>query len=258
MRDASRFFINDPRARRARTSEKQAQVLAWLATEPFSTVAILAGVIGLQRVATAKTLDAMQAAGLLRKEEIRTPLAGRVNLYVVTPHGAAMGSPLDGEPLPYFETGRIAPSTIEHALDVQRARLAARRAGWTAWQSDRELHALAGAAEGGWRKIPDALAINAGGVRVAVEVERTAKTSKRYEEILAQYLQQIRAGLCDAVHYVSPTPGLAARLQRIFLRIEQVPINGRRYEIKDEHRARLKFFELETWPPKAAATGEKQ
>jgi hypothetical protein len=173
---------------------------------------------------------------------------------VVTPHGAAMGSPLDGDPLPYYETGRVAPTTIEHSLDVQRARLAARKAGWTAWQSDRDLHAIAGATDGGWRKIPDALALDTAGVRVAIEVERTAKTSKRYEEILAEYLQQIRNGLCDCVHYVSPTPGLAARLARIFLRIAQVPINGRRYDVKDEHRQRLKFFDLASWPPTPAAT----
>jgi hypothetical protein len=139
---------------------------------------------------------------------------------------------------------------MEHDLDVQRARLAARRAGWNGWQGDGTLHRQANVDK--WKKIPDAIAVSPHGETIAIEVERTAKTTKRYEGVVAEYLQMIKAGVVERIDYVCPTPGMAPRLAGLFGRIEAVPIGGKRWEITAEHRARFRFFSLDQWPPGAA------
>ena len=90
------------------------------------------------------------------------------------------------------------------------------------------------------------------GHRVAIEIERSIKTIKRYEAIFAAYLQMIKQGDYAIVHYVCPDAAFAPRLSRLFQLIQAVPVVGERVPITDKHRARFPVYALQNWPPVAS------
>ncbi len=220
---------------------KRAKVLAWLKSEGFSTSAIVGQVLGFQRSATHKTLKDMEKAGLLQVEQVPAG-AGTIAIWGLTAHGSLMATDPD-DPNPdysYFEPGRVSPLSVGHALDVQRVRLVLTRDGWTGWQSDRDCHRLQ------LPKIPDALARDPAGQLVAIEVERTTKTEKRYRDIMSTYLQMARAGHIDHVQYICPQPGIAKRLQRLYAGLEYVVVQGQRVQLRPEHYEKFSFIDFST------------
>jgi len=84
---------------------------------------------------------------------------------------------------------------------------------------------------------------------IAIELERSIKTKKRYEVVFSIYLQSIKRGEYDLIHYVCPDPEFAARLKRMFQLIESVPVSGQRVKITDKHRAKFPVYSLQNWPP---------
>jgi DNA-binding MarR family transcriptional regulator len=237
-------LITDKASQRARIDAKRSTVLAWLAGEGYTTPGMLGEVLGLQRNAVYKTIEAMQRDGLVARDEVHW-LGAKVRLITLTPHGAAMAAE-PGEEVWAYETGRVAPSTIAHTMAVQQARLQAKKAGWTEWTPDRQCHRLAGA--DAWLKVPDAVVKSPAGDLVAIELERTIKTKKRYEAIMAAYLQMVRKGTVARVLYLCPDPKVTPRVQAIFRGIESVPVGGQRVPLTEQHQARFSFFNLEGWP----------
>lgn len=233
------MLISCRSAQAARIAEKRQAVLAWLKTESFSTIPILAQVLGTQGNACWKTLKTMERDGLVQSQQLKNAF-GALAIWGITPHGSAMAAdPADPEPdWTHFEPGRLSTLTIAHHLDVQRARLLLQAQGWTEWRTDRECHRMALA------KIPDALAVDPDGRRVALELERTIKTVKRYEAIVASYLIAIHQQKMDRVLYLSPVPGVAERLQRLFHSIRAVPVHGQRTALEARHYARFEFKEM--------------
>lgn len=131
-------------------------------------------------------------------------------------------------------------------MDVQRARLQAERAGWGEWTPDRQCHRLA--ASEAWLKAPDAVVRSPGGELVAIELERTIKTKKRYEAIMAAYLQMIKKGTVARVVYLCPDQKVTPRVEAIYRSFETVPVAGQRVAINEQHQARFTFNNLEGWP----------
>lgn len=220
---------------------KRNKVLDWLKSEGFSTSAIIGEVLGFQRSATHKTLKDMEKAGLLQVEQIPAG-AGTIAIWGLTAHGSLMATdPEDPNPdYSYFEPGRVSPLSVGHALDVQRVRLVLTRQGWTTWHSDRDLHRY------GLAKIPDAIARNPNDQLVAVEVERTTKTEKRYRDIMSTYLQMIKTGHIERVQYICPQPGIAKRLQRLYAGLEYVVVQGQRVQLRPEHYEKFSFIDFST------------
>jgi len=226
-----------------RADAKRRAILSFLASgEVWTVVEIAAQLIGASSRRAAAALAAMERDALIASETLA--YGGRsIKLYGVTPHGCAVAGVFDA---PHFEKGRTNPAYIQHRLEGQRCRLAAEAAGWTAWQSERSLRIQA-AKEGGWKKIPDALATNPQGERVAVEVERFCKTPKRYSEIIVAYLIDIKSSRYHHVDFVSP-PGVGLLLQRAMERILVVKVNGESVQINNSHRARFRYYSFDNWP----------
>lgn len=101
----------------------------------------------------------------------------------------------------------------------------------------------------GIRKRPDAIASNAEGQIVAIELERSIKTLRRYETIFSIYLQMMKRDEYSQVHYVCPDSKFAPRLERMFSLIKSVPVAGERVPINEKHRARFPVYALDNWPP---------
>lgn len=201
-------------------------MLRWLRDEIWSTPEVLGKIMGLTaRQGVYQTLAKMERDGYLASADITIFKKSTQRIVGITAHGLAFAFDADEpfEKRPTFEPSKVKLSTLQHESDIQLLRVQAERAGWKNWTPGARL----GASQAGNR--PDAIVLDLQMRVVAVEVERTIKTTKRYENILSQYLQAIAKGEYGRIAWVCPTEDLlAARLRRIVSSISSVPINGKR------------------------------
>lgn len=236
-------LILDPVERMVKRDEKRHQILRFLRDETWSTADILGHVAGIgTRQGVHKTLAAMERDELIKRHKM--PIVGRIDLTVwgITPHGLGMAIDLSEpfEDRPSFEPSRLALSRVPHQVDLQKTRITAEAAGWSEWKRGERL---------GFKTPirPDAIALHPNKqARIAFEVERTVKTRKRYQQILADHLSQIHARQWDAVFYLCGED-IAPRVQKIYESIDHVMFNGQRVPIKPEHLSRFKFLNLSDW-----------
>ena len=239
------MLINSYQQRCVRTQTKREMILRFLRDETWSNLTNLAGVLGLSDPATFKTICQMERDGFLLRYKVT---ALRLSLWGITPQGLAFAWTENEimQSRPYFESSKLSVMTIAHYLDIQRARLIAEAAGWTSWIPGNRLPKDI-------KKRPDAIAINPEGQMIAIELERSIKTLKRYEAIFAIYLQMIKRDKYAKVHYVCPHANFAPRLVRMFELIKSVPVAGERVPITEKHRARFEVHALNDWPPKSTS-----
>ncbi|WP_171490117.1 hypothetical protein, partial [Acinetobacter sp. AB118710] len=129
----------------------------------------------------------MEKAGLIKSHTVDFELsAWNLKVWGLTPTGALLATDMD-EDLKFFEVGRIKPITIAHSLALQRIKVTSLSCGWKQWESSSRMLKKANESRSTWIQIPDAFALSPKGRKVAIELERTAKTPKRYVEILANY-----------------------------------------------------------------------
>lgn len=221
-----------------RMRTKHDQLLRFLASgEVYTVPDVAAELMGVSRPVALKTCQRLEVDGALKSEAHLVQGRRRV-IFGITPHGMVLAGEFGHSGA--FELGRTNPSWIPHRLDTQRMRLRALAAGWINWQPER---ALIGK---GWGKVPDALATDVNGHCVAIEIERHAKTQKRYTEIILAYLLQMKAGKLQRVEYV--TPGIAHLIAGCFTKIERVKYQGEWIYLTEKHRERFRFFNFENWP----------
>lgn len=134
-----------------------------------------------------------------------------------------------------FEPSKVKTATMGHSLDVQRLQLRANHAGWI-WQP------VFGEFSRSEAKYADAIAIRPDGQKVAVEVERTVKTGKRYAEILVAHLAARKEGKWNWIYYLSPDVAVRDRVRRCFGEIRKVKWKGQFITVSQAHLAPFKFF----------------
>lgn len=262
----------------ARIEQKREVVLSWLGTEIFSTARVLGQVLGLKKTGTYQTLAAMKRDGLIDFQVIEWHAAS-LQIVVLSPHGAAMA----GKGGEGYQQGKVAASSIGHQLDVQQARFHLERAGgWTEWVAERALkeQQMADAndeavppLERRWPKLPDGVGRSKTGRQVAIEMERSIKTSKNYQSIAGQYLHmQDELRLIDRVLYVTTSDRVRDALQSKFSALATVvfpadvsPNGSIAYErraFEDGQKRRFFFASMDdlktnTSPRHAAETAEE-
>lgn len=239
-------LICQPAIRKARQQEKHHLVLRFLRQHLWTSQLILQLVLGLtSRQAAHKTLKQMAVLGLI-KSCIFKALGGNLTLWGITHQGQAIAFNVDTECLvdSCFEPSRISEQTIRHQLDIHLLRLQAEAAGWTNWLDGDRLGAY-----GKDQKRPDALAKDSKGSIVAFECERTFKSTKRYEQILVNYLKLIKSQNIAYVVWVCPSKEMTIRLKIILTSIKSVRVNGQRIEIDPmKHHLNLFFSSYDIWP----------
>ena len=231
-----------------RADAKRERLLRWVRDESFIDATVAAALLAASPRTASRTLAALVQADLLRLHLVD----GRP-IWIMTPRGALESWREGDDPTDTGFDGRIAESTLRHAIACQRARLRAEAAGWAAWRSDKQIRREAAALLEAkqptpWLRQPDALATTPGGLTVAVEVERSPKTSKQYAQIMAGYLQMRRAGTIDEVHYLAESQRLADRLAGLCAGIKSLTIRGTAIALRPEHHCVFRFFHLDTWP----------
>ncbi len=235
------MLIKSHARRIERRDRKHETLLRFLRDETWTSMPVAARLLNLTEPAAFRTLKQLEGRRCITRHRVD---ALRLSLWGITPEGlsCAWTDKEAMEQRPVFEASKVSPLMIGHKLAVQLARLQAEARGFRDWT-------LPGRLPDTWRKRPDATAIAPGRERIAVEVEQSIKTLKRYEAIFAAYLQLIRQGELAAVHYVCPDAAFAARLRRYFDLVRAVPVGGERVAIGDKHRAKFPVFALEQWPP---------
>lgn len=238
-----------PDERKKRTAEKRRAILRFLRNEIFTTREVIQVLLNVAPTPAKMTLSAMQRDGMLRLEQVQCPNGWRPFLWGITAHGQAVAFDDGEDPIDrVFEPGRVGLSVVKHTITIQLMRISAENAGWTHWQNVDRLAK--------WSKNegrPDAIAINTAGEKIAIEIELTMKTTKRYESILFDRLRQIKGGKFDRVVWISPDQEASRRLSVIIKNIREFTreFAGTKQQITinpDLHHPRLAFVSLDTWP----------
>lgn len=230
-------LIHDSAERARRQQTKQDKVLRWLRLNTWSTAAILMDVVGLgTRQAIHTTLTSMARQGLVRQAEIRRDFGPSVFIWGITPHGVAIAA-AEGESIQAktLEPSKVNPATLMHSIDVQRLQLTAEQAGWH-WKPANGEFSRSEA------KYADAIGLRPDAERVAIEVERTIKTVKRYAEILVSHLEARKQRKWEWIYYLSPDAVIRDRVRRAFQEISHARWRGQVIKITDAHRAPFKFY----------------
>lgn len=218
---------------------KRKKLLEFLRDETWSSIPIIAQILGLSIPTTYKTLNSFEQQGLVESYQDK---ALNYKIWGITNTG--LFEAWDNESViqkrSQFEPSKFKPLQANHELNLQQARIKALSNGWKSWQVGKYLRNV--------EKRPDAIVIDPDGRRVFVELEQVIKSRQRLEKIFSIYLQKIKCGDLAYVAYVCPTEIFSKRLQKLFNSIQEIPVNGARVPITDKHRAKFRVTDLKQWP----------
>lgn len=242
-------LIKSPIEQKKIRDAKELAILYFLLDEGYSKVAVLALFLAMTPNGVQRRLRVMEAKQLIKVHKIDVPLNSRkVSIWGLTRTGAALVTPKN-EPLKFFEVGRVKPITMDHSLDLQRVKAAGLRGGWSEWKSSSKMLKTANMNRSEWRQVPDAVAISPEGRKVAIELERTLKTPKRYVEILANYAEMLVSEVVQEVFYVCPDE-LVKRVEQDFHKIEKIIFRGRVMPVHESLLKRFNFISYTDWEAK--------
>ena len=186
--------------RKERRQKQREQVLNFLRDEIWSSTCVLATLFCIKSLSSAKkALLQFEKESLIRHSIIHESGYPKTTLWGITPHGQTTAMDLDKPTIQRtsFEPSKIKAIHLAHHLGLQQLRLKAENMGYSQWLPGTCLGKLTRN-----EKRPDAVAITPEGHQVAIEYERTAKSIKRYEEIMSAYLQLVKQGQYHHVLYV--------------------------------------------------------
>lgn len=240
-------IITDARERAARAHEKRHALLRFLREELYTTPPTAALVMRCGERAARQTVNALERDGLVRRHRfVYMPGLPLVVLVAITEHGQGMAFDPDKNEPPserVFEPGRFSLTYLNHTTAMQRLRLLAEQSGLVKkW--------LPGEMLGAGRKHekrPDAVLLTSGGVRVAVEVERSLKSRKRYAAVLAGHVEAIQQKRWDRALWVSPTDDFAKRVRALVLSTRRARISGIDTMLSEAQLAPLSFTDYDSF-----------
>lgn len=233
-------LISDPKERAARAAEKEDYVLTWLSDFIYSTTDVLGKMLDLNPSATLSALRRLERKGYIVRDEI--PVYGRIVLPIwgITMTGLMASltpKQIETQKLRYHQKGRVALSSLQHEMDVQRVALFCEDEDTynsVYWTTSRDLPWPSKKSDPRWPVYPDGLmgVPNNGDednpAVIAVEVERTRKTPKRYAQILKGHAANIVQGRYCGVIYFCLDQQAAESLNALFKRIikeEKITLN---------------------------------
>lgn len=205
---------------------KETLILSFLWEEGYSTAKILAPLLKMTPNGIQRILRKMEAKELIKAHTVDFELSSwNLKIWGLTPAGTLLATPED-EKFKFFEVSRVKPITMAHSLALQHIKVLAVSQGWVDWQSSSKMLKNANMNRSTWLQVPDAVAMSPKGRKIAIELERTVKTPKRYIEILANYAEMLSSGIIAEVIYICPE-NITKRLERLFHRIEKIIFRGK-------------------------------
>jgi len=224
---------------------KRKKLLDFLRDEIWSSVPIIAQILGLSVSATYKTLSSFEKKGIIQCHQ---DSALNFKVWGITREGLfeAWDTEVEIQKRTPFEPSKFKPIQAHHELNLQQARIFALDNGFTNWRLGKHLSNV--------DKRPDAIVRDPQGNVVFVELEQVIKSRQRIEKVFSIYLQKIKQGELNYVAYVCPTELFAKRLQKLFNSIKEIPVAGTRVPITDKHRSRFQVTDLSQWPKSRSQT----
>lgn len=225
--------------RQARANEKRERLINFLASgEVWTSTQHAAAILQVSRPVALHTLMALNKERAIVSEAHL--VEGRTQkIWGITAHGLALAGVVGS--ISAFQLGKVNPSHIPHHLQTQSARITAESVGWNGWVPGKLLYNRE------LRKVPDAAVLSPSNIKVALEIERFIKSRKRYADIIAAYLRDIKDGHFDEVHYLSPD-GLQVPLEKVFRSVKSFSFAGEQVQVEERHQIRFKFYALNAWP----------
>lgn len=229
---------------------KEIKILSFLLAEGYSTAKILAQLLKMTPNGVQRILRKMEVNELIKAHTVDFELGSwNLKIWGLTPTGALLATPEDEE-VKFFEVGRVKPITMTHSLALQRVRVVALGHGWGEWISSSKMLQSANLSRSTWLQVPDAVAMSPKGRKIAIELERTVKTPKRYVEILANYAEMLSSDVIAEVIYICPE-NIAKRLERLFHRIEKIIFRGKAIPVPEGLLKRFYFVTYDEWEVKS-------
>jgi len=230
--------------------DKDRGIMVFIRDETFSTTEILSQASGLKRSAIYVRVKNLEKQGFIKHSDVPFEVTSRgyLSIWGLTREGARLAAS-DGY-FDYFEAENISIMTIAHSISLQRRKVVAIAAGWEQWLSSRRMRQIAHKDPLIWLQVPDALAMSPKGKKVAIELERTKKTPKRYEEIMSNYCQMLLDKTIDQVIYICPEK-ITPAIEDYFLRVEAIFVNGRIQPVHESFRKRFHFVTYTEWEREA-------
>lgn len=237
------MLIADPQARAQRAKDKRWNLLRLLRDEIFTNMDTAARVMQVEERAARSTVAAMEEEGLVKRHSVKVLTSlPPITLVGITSLGQANAFDISQAEQPLekvFQTGKFSLLNLQHSLDLQNLRLDAVFSGkvkrWL--PADRVMPSKKGISR------PDAVLLNHHDFRLAIEVERTVKSPKRYTEILAGHLTAIQQNKWDRVVWASPDKETLDRVSAIILSIRYCQLSGVNTKLESKHHKSLVFCE---------------
>lgn len=206
-----------PDERRKRAGKNQGSILKFLAEEGFSTASLLATLLQFKQTRSVyKILDRLEDKKLIRHKKIE----GIERLYALTPLGYSFAEG-DCENYRSVSLNNIKPLSLPHKFAIQECKIAMLSNGVEWGNITGRIKKYEARPDGMiWYQFDDEELRP-----IAIEVELTVKTKKRYKDILSTYFNPYNSGdKYDLVIYVVPTEIMKARLEKIF---DDLPSQGK-------------------------------
>lgn len=221
-----------------RSASNQQRVLQFLQQEKFSTLKILQSLLGIKTHSGMwKILDKMAKKKWIKQHQYSSIFT----IWGITTEGINQCEFADNKTHQRraFMPSRVSLSTLEHSLDIQRVHVICDNAELN-FQVGRELGSRAEA-----DKVPDAI-VDINGEQTAIEVERTLKSTSRYDAIIYNYLKAIKSGDYHHVLYIMPDAKRCRQVQKAICNLGHITmhINGRKEKLKLNPETHLSYFDF--------------
>ncbi len=239
-------LIHDSTDRAKREQEKKDTILRLLRTEIYTRPMVLGELLGIGKRAIRNTIESLEKDGLVKRHSVR-PMSDMESVVVVgiTERGQSLAfDPANGEaPVDrYFDPKKYSLMQLQHHVDTQRLRIAAEGIGYVEeWLPG----SMLGARKKG-EKHPDVVVYASFGQRIAIEVERSIKSPKRYRSIFRYHLESLSSGKWHWVVWVSPTESISDRVRALVLPEAEYE-NGAVDLLAERHREQLFFCDYKNF-----------
>lgn len=220
--------------------KRQRQILRFLTEENYSSLENIGRLIGTPKQTALRITKYLCDKQYLVKTNINIGLSRNVSVFQPTNTGIMFAMD-DNTLIPELrEVSKVNATTIYHDLQLQKLRFNLEQQGYTSFQSSWHLTRILRKRNEKVPKIPDYTCVDSQGNKVAIEYERTIKTTKRYREIIGQYLDIKERGIIKKVLYFTDD-GFANKLKQMFHNIDMVYRHGRTEKC---NVAELSYFEF--------------
>ena len=245
MTNQSLNNLVSPALSRVKSLQNQEKILSFLLHEKFSTCTVLKEILCIKDTGSMRRiLRRLESKNFIKKHVEN----GQITIWGITQQGVyeAQDSDESITQWSYFEPSKFNITTLNHHLEIQKIHIECIK---------NNIDITLGNQLGSRKeadKVPDAI-LRINGNNIALEVERHAKTKRRYEAVIYHYLKEIRDKKVAKVLYICPTKKKAEQIKKVIFSIEKLTMtSSARKEVlrikPDVHLAFFEFISLDEFP----------